>query len=585
MKSDRGRKMETGFKDWNIEKCIGEGAFGKVYKIVRKDFGHTYEAALKVIEIPRNQAEYEAVCNHGMSKEEVREYFKSMVEHIVEEFALMAKVKGNSNIVSYEDHAVMEKTDEFGWTIYIRMELLTPLYEHVKKEKMTVRDVVQMGMDLCKALEVCQKYHIIHRDIKPENIFVSDVGTYKLGDFGIARVLERNETDLSKKGTRSYMAPEVYKGEEYNASIDLYSLGLVLYRFLNNNRLPFWPDVSQVLKYGDKEKAESMRMSGLCFPKPANATEPLVEVILKACAYKAEDRFSCASEMRMELEAILAAEQEAAPSFVSITDKNCEYDDVSKNVLEDSYQSNAEDESTIYLFKKEPEQEVVSKVSPIEAEKDIIDSEYENQTGKEVLCQNGKKKKYMRFLFGGSICGILAILSIGMLFSQGSITEQKQTANIQPPTTATEQTTSEPTLEPTIVITEEPTVQPTVKATKEPEKSTEKPTKQPTKCPTKKPTEAPSITREPATEKPEPTKVYVYATSLSLPKNISIAIGKSMAVPVSVSPADAEITISSGNSDIVSISGRTMKAKNKGTCTITVKSGSKTATCRVMVTE
>ena len=184
--------METGFKDWNIEQCIGEGAFGKVYKIVRKDFGHTYEAALKVIEIPRNQTELRSVCNQGMSKEEVKEYFKSIVENIVKEFALMSKIKGNSNIVSYEDHAVVEKPDGLGWTIYIRMELLTPLYEYAKNVKMTVRDVVQMGIDLCKALEICQKYHIIHRDIKPENIFVSDVGTYKLGDFGIARILERD---------------------------------------------------------------------------------------------------------------------------------------------------------------------------------------------------------------------------------------------------------------------------------------------------------------------------------------------------------------------------------------------------------
>ena len=199
--------MERVFKDWTIDKCVGEGAFGKVYRITREDFGHIYEAALKVIEVPQAQSEVDAVRNDGMSEQNVTEYFRSVVEDIVDEFALMSRLKGNSNIVSYEDHSVVPKKDGFGWDIYIRMELLTPLFSHIKEHKMTVRDVIQLGIDICHALEVCQKYNIIHRDIKPENIFVSDIGTYKLGDFGIARQLEKTSSGLSKKGTFTYMAP------------------------------------------------------------------------------------------------------------------------------------------------------------------------------------------------------------------------------------------------------------------------------------------------------------------------------------------------------------------------------------------
>ena len=94
--------METVFKDWTIDKCVGEGAFGKVYRITREDFGHTYEAALKVIEVPQTQSEVDAVRNDGMSEQNVTEYFRSVVEDIVDEFALMSRLKGNSNIVSYE---------------------------------------------------------------------------------------------------------------------------------------------------------------------------------------------------------------------------------------------------------------------------------------------------------------------------------------------------------------------------------------------------------------------------------------------------------------------------------------------------
>ena len=100
--------MEKNFKEWEIEACIGEGAFGKVYKIVREEFGHTYDAALKVIEVPQNQAEYETIRNEMVNTQEAEEYFAGMVQDIVEEFTLMSKLKGNSNIVSYEDHSVIK---------------------------------------------------------------------------------------------------------------------------------------------------------------------------------------------------------------------------------------------------------------------------------------------------------------------------------------------------------------------------------------------------------------------------------------------------------------------------------------------
>lgn len=296
---------------WKIDKVLGEGSFGKVYRIEREDFGHIYEAALKVITIPQNRSEVLTILNDGMDEESATLYFRSIVEDIVEEFVLMSKLKGNTNIVSYEDHAVIPFENQIGWNIYIRMELLTPLFDYLKTKSLSVRDVIRLGIDICSALEVCQKYNIIHRDIKPENIFVSDLGKFKLGDFGIARQLEKTSSGLSKKGTYSYMAPEVYKGEEYNSTVDIYSLGIVLYRFLNNNRTPFLPDYPAPIRYSDKEKANVMRMSGAQMQKPCNAEGRLAEIILKACAYNPKDRYESAVDMRKALESVLYDEAEA----------------------------------------------------------------------------------------------------------------------------------------------------------------------------------------------------------------------------------------------------------------------------------
>lgn len=305
------------WRDWTIDSVLGEGAFGSVYKVVRNEFGRTYESALKVIRIPQSSSELNSILSEGMEEKSVTEYFRGMADEIVDEIALMSELRGHSNIVSYEDHSVTPIAEYYGWEICIRMELLTPLYQYISQHPLTIRDVITLGIDMCKALEVCQKFNLIHRDIKPENIFVSSIGSYKLGDFGIARQMEKASVGMSKKGTYSYMAPEVYKGQHYDSTVDIYSLGIVLYRFLNNNRTPLMPPYPQEIKYSDREKANVRRMAGEQLPPPSNAHGRLAEIILKACAYDPKDRYERPGDMRKALEAILYNDTEASLIYPS----------------------------------------------------------------------------------------------------------------------------------------------------------------------------------------------------------------------------------------------------------------------------
>ena len=297
---------------WRIERKIGEGSFGTVYEIRREDFGQVYRAALKVITVPQSEAELKTARQEGMDDESIHGYFYSVVEDIVREFALMSRIKGTTNVVSCEDHEVIPHGDGMGWDILIRMELLTPLLEYAYDHPFSRRDIIRLGIDMCRALELCQKYNIIHRDIKPENIFVSDNGDFKLGDFGIARTVERTMSGLSKKGTYSYMAPEVYRGSEYGFGVDIYSLGIVLYRLLNNNRLPFLPQPPEPITYSQREAALAKRMGGEQAPAPVNAQGRLGEIVLRACAFDPKARYSSPLQMRQELEAIQYGPEDAA---------------------------------------------------------------------------------------------------------------------------------------------------------------------------------------------------------------------------------------------------------------------------------
>ena len=67
------------WKDWSVEGIIGEGSFGKVYKIVKKEFGYEYKAALKILEIPQSQSEVQMIQHEGLTSEETEEYFRNMV--------------------------------------------------------------------------------------------------------------------------------------------------------------------------------------------------------------------------------------------------------------------------------------------------------------------------------------------------------------------------------------------------------------------------------------------------------------------------------------------------------------------------
>lgn len=308
------KQYEPLWGSWYVDSLLGEGSYGKVYKVHKDEFGKRYEAAVKIISIPQSEAELRQAQSDGMDAASAKSYFHAFVTDIIQEIDLMSAFRGNSNIVSLEDHKVIEHKDEIGWDILIRMELLSTLSSHVTDRPLSVDDVVKLGIDICRALELCAAKKTIHRDIKPDNIFVSPFGDYKLGDFGIARQIERTMSGLSKKGTYTYMAPEVFKGEEYGASVDVYSLGIVMYRFLNKNRTPFLPAFPEPITPHDRDEALQRRMKGEALPPIADIDPQLNEIVLRACAYDRADRFSNAEEMRYALEEFAGVAHSSAPT-------------------------------------------------------------------------------------------------------------------------------------------------------------------------------------------------------------------------------------------------------------------------------
>ncbi|MCL2059054.1 MAG: protein kinase [Oscillospiraceae bacterium] len=291
---------------WKIDSLIGQGSFGSVYKLVDDTNGIKVYSALKIISIKNNQ-KIDGLKNSGLSNADVNNYFKAQFSDVMNEISLMYSLNDSDYIVKTHKHFVFERRDSQGWDILIHMELLTPIIEHYRTNPPSEKDVLQLAKNISSALEYCEKLQILHRDVKPDNIFYSDKGVYKLGDFGIAESLSKATSAFTKKGTHNYMAPEVYKEEGYSFNSDIYSLGILLYSLMNNNRLPFLPDAPLPITPNDRNEALARRMNGELFPAPKNASEGFAAVILKACSYDRQDRYENALELGKSLASIETA--------------------------------------------------------------------------------------------------------------------------------------------------------------------------------------------------------------------------------------------------------------------------------------
>ena len=290
------------WRDWKIVKDLGGGAYGRVYEIERTISGIQEKAALKIVSRPKNKDEIESYYNEGYSKADLIASYESEIQNYVQEYKLMKELQGESNIVSCDDFTMVPHEDGIGGDIFIRMELLTSLQQILRERSLSEQEIIKLGKDISHALVLCESKNIIHRDIKPANIMVSQFGNYKLGDFGVSKIMD-HATFATAMGTPEYQAPEVVHMERYGQTADIYSLGITLYWLLNNRRMPFI-DANQQITLVVKNEAMDRRYRGEKLPAPKNGSAKLKKIVLKACEYQPENRYASAQEMYDALDAL-----------------------------------------------------------------------------------------------------------------------------------------------------------------------------------------------------------------------------------------------------------------------------------------
>jgi len=192
---------------------IGEGSFGKVFKGRKKQSGQI--VALKFL------------SKRGKSEKDLANFRQ--------EIQILKKLR-HENIILLLDS--FETPHEFCLvTEFAQGELFEILEDDGTLPESEVRKI---GQQLIQALFYLHSNRIIHRDMKPQNILISANGIVKLCDFGFARAMSNNTVVLtSLKGTPLYMAPEIVQELPYNETVDLWSLGVILYE-LFHGKPPFY---------------------------------------------------------------------------------------------------------------------------------------------------------------------------------------------------------------------------------------------------------------------------------------------------------------------------------------------------------
>jgi tetratricopeptide (TPR) repeat protein len=182
---------------------------------------------------------------------------------------------------------------------YLAMEYLEGedlQHRLARREPMSLAAKVALAIDLCAALEYAHARGVVHRDVKPANIFITESGSAKILDFGLARLMTSELTNSNMMmGTVNYMAPEQVRGERADHRSDIFSAGVVLYELLGGRRAFEAESFAATLYKILQEMPEPLQQIDPSLPPE------LVAVVDRALAKAREDRYQHMSEMLQDL--------------------------------------------------------------------------------------------------------------------------------------------------------------------------------------------------------------------------------------------------------------------------------------------
>ena len=230
---------------------------------------------------------------------------KTLHRHYAEEISFRLRFKQEARVMASLDHENIVKVydisqdDEVPFIVaeYVEGQDVGSVLKNAPKGRLSEQFTKRIVAQLLQALAYAHRRGVIHRDVKPSNILITEGGTVKVADFGIARIVEDEKAWEPGEiiGSARYMSPEQLKGGETTPRSDLYSVGILLYHCLTG-KPPFSGDTRNVaFQQIHKEPTPPRKLNKAISPN----TEA---VILKALAKNPADRYPYAFAMLEDLQ-------------------------------------------------------------------------------------------------------------------------------------------------------------------------------------------------------------------------------------------------------------------------------------------
>lgn len=263
------------FGKYRIVDRLGRGGMGTVYRAIDETLER--EVALKVL-------------NPDLADSDIVRRFRA-------EATTLAKLAHPGIATVFELYR--DEQELFLVMEFVRGEPLDKVAE--RWGPLPPERAAQIVMQILEPLGYAHRAGIVHRDLKPANLMVTEFGTIKIMDFGIARVAgsEHMTSDGMMMGTPAYMAPEQVLGAEVDGRADLYSVGVILYRLLTGN-LPFKADTAiAMVQKQIKDPPTPVKQFRTELPAWCE------RVLARALAKSPADRFQTADEFRAALASVV----------------------------------------------------------------------------------------------------------------------------------------------------------------------------------------------------------------------------------------------------------------------------------------
>ena len=218
-----------------IVDCLSRRGGTAVYSVKSTKSDQMY--VLKHISVPESQRQVDALILTGAAADEeaAQAYYQQVVSDYQTELELLETLANSPMIGSFRSYEIKPKEDGVGFDVYLLAEHRTTLEKYLSDTEITQSSTVNLAMDLCGALSELRTAGLVHRDVKPGNIYLNPQGHFMLGDMGIAKIDGLKYCSMPEAMISSYSAPELFDlMAEVNETVDLYAVGLILYRIYND---------------------------------------------------------------------------------------------------------------------------------------------------------------------------------------------------------------------------------------------------------------------------------------------------------------------------------------------------------------